>query len=106
MEASQLAVENTAKAVIAVARIPSWSHDPSSELLEIMDKLPKNKWKMIEELAKLVHELAPEHGLTTYGKPSEGLTPWEIYDERKALEALKKSRKALQLTRKILRGEN
>ena len=29
---SQLSVENSAKAVIAFFRVPSWSHDPSHEL--------------------------------------------------------------------------
>ena len=32
---SQLAVENATKAVIAVYRVPSWSHDPSPELKEL-----------------------------------------------------------------------
>ncbi|MCC6065763.1 MAG: HEPN domain-containing protein, partial [Thermofilum sp.] len=32
---SQLAAENAAKAVVAVYRVPSWSHDPSHELREV-----------------------------------------------------------------------
>jgi len=37
---SQLAVENAAKAVVAVYRVPSWSHDPSHELREVTALLP------------------------------------------------------------------
>jgi len=39
---SQLCVENAAKAVIAVYRVPSWSHDPSSELREVAQQLPED----------------------------------------------------------------
>lgn len=34
---SQLSAENSAKAIIALFRIPSWSHDPSHELRQILD---------------------------------------------------------------------
>lgn len=37
VQASQLTVEDAAKAVIAYFMIPSWSHDPSDELLKICD---------------------------------------------------------------------
>jgi len=35
---SQLAVENAAKAVISAYRIPSWSHDPSHELRDLIEQ--------------------------------------------------------------------
>lgn len=39
---SQLCVENAAKAVIAFFRIPSWSHDPSQELRELLEQIPED----------------------------------------------------------------
>ncbi|MEM3651016.1 MAG: HEPN domain-containing protein [Candidatus Jordarchaeaceae archaeon] len=66
---SQLSTENSAEGVIALFSIPSWSHDPSHELLEVLHMLPENMRKLAEELAKIVRQLAPEHGRTTYGEP-------------------------------------
>lgn len=97
VEASQLSVENATKAVIALKRLPSWSHDPSDELLEVSKELSEDKKVLAEELAKITHTLAPEHGIATYGKPTEGLTPWEIYDKQKAYEVLEKARRAKEL---------
>jgi HEPN domain-containing protein len=101
-EASQLSAENAAKAVIALKRLPSWSHDPSGELLEVAEELPEEKRAMARELAEIAHELAPEHGTATYGRPVEGLTPWDIYDKERALEMLRKARRAVELARQIL----
>jgi HEPN domain-containing protein len=101
-EASQLSAENAAKAVIALKRLPSWSHDPSGELLEVAEELPEEKRAMARELAEIAHELAPEHGIATYGRPVEGLTPWDIYDKERALEMLRKARRAVELARQIL----
>jgi len=103
VEASQLSVENAAKAVIALRRIPSWSHDPSDELMEVAEELPMELRGLAEELALLAHELAPEHGLATYGRLTEGLTPWDLYDEARACEALRKARRAHELMKQILR---
>lgn len=103
VEASQLSAENAAKAVIALYRIPSWSHDPSDELLEVAQELPKELKGRAEELAELAHQLAPEHGLTSYGRPEEGLTPWEIYDEEGASSALEKAERTHRLLREILK---
>ena len=105
VEASQLSVENAAKAVVALKRLPSWSHDPSEELLEVAKELPEDKRAFVEELASIAHTLAPEHGITTYGRPTEGLTPWEVYDKQKAYEALEKARKAKKLMEAIINIE-
>lgn len=103
VEASQLSAENAAKAIVALKRIPSWSHDPFDELLEVALELPDNKNILAKELANLAHELAPEHGITTYGKPAEGIMPWEIYDKTKAQEAFNKAKRANELMNLILR---
>nr|MDO8082204.1 HEPN domain-containing protein [Candidatus Freyarchaeota archaeon] len=74
---SQQAVENSAKAVISCFRIPSWSHDPSSELSEVIEdkrdkieeKIGANTFRDINTLALYSHNLAPEHGRMSYGDP-------------------------------------
>jgi len=89
---SQLAAENAAKAIIAVYRIPSWSHDPSNELRELLSNMSMNIRSFVEELAEITESLAPEYGRATYGEPLQGLTPWEIYDRDYAGKVLEKAR--------------
>jgi HEPN domain-containing protein len=101
---SQLAAENAAKAVVAVYRVPSWTHDPSHELRELVDQMPQALRPPAEELAKVAELLAPERGRATYGEPARGLTPWEIYGGEDAEEALERARRALELMMVILRG--
>jgi HEPN domain-containing protein len=100
---SQLAAENAAKAVIAVYRIPSWSHDPSHELREVADQVPETLRPLIEELADIAGTLAPEHGRATYGEPTRGLTPWDIYGRGDAERAVNYARRAVELMRTVLR---
>ena len=101
---SQLSAENAAKAVIAVFRVPSWSHDPSPELRELRHRVPEAVRGLMEELADITEELAPEHGRATYGEPTRALTPWDIYDEGDAKRALKRARRALANARAVLRA--
>ncbi len=98
---SQLTVENAAKAVISIFKLPSWSHDPSSEIKDVLKEyameISKKNSKLIDmlsELAETSHLLAPEHGRATYGEPEKRLTPEDIYvlkDAEKTLEEAKKS---------------
>ena len=101
--ASQLAAENAAKAVIAVYRIPSWSHDPSHELREVAEQMPPGAKALAEELASIAELLAPEHGRATYGEPTRGLTPWEMYGREDAEKALQRARRAVELANAILK---
>ena len=100
---SQLCAENAAKAVIALYRIPSWSRDPSHELLEIIQHLKPELSELAKELAEIARRLAPEHGRATYGELTRGLTPWDIYGEEDALEALTMARRAWKLMKIILK---
>ena len=102
--AAQLSAENAAKAIIAVYRIPSWSHDPSGELEDIMANLPGDLANLVGELAVMVRRLAPEHGRSTYGEPERGLTPWEIYSRGDAEAALGMARRAVEIMRAVLRA--
>jgi len=100
---AQLSVENAAKAIIAVYMIPSWSHDPSLELKKILKKLPKDLRKKVNRIGEIAHELAPEHGRTTYGEPLKGLTPWEIYDEKISKRILNEAKEAIKLMKEVLK---
>ncbi|MFP3160577.1 MAG: HEPN domain-containing protein [Vulcanisaeta sp.] len=100
---AQLSAENAAKAVIAVYRVPSWSHDPSGELQELVDRMPRELADLVIELANIAKRLAPEHGRSTYGEPSMGLTPWDIYTQGDAENALGMAKRAIEIMKAILR---
>ncbi|MEM0471744.1 MAG: HEPN domain-containing protein [Sulfolobales archaeon] len=102
VSASQLAVENFAKTIIAVFEIPTWSHDPSGQLNRLIERLPAGARSEARELATLARELAPEHGRSSYGEPSAGLLPSDIYKEEHALDALEKCRRAKVMTERII----
>jgi len=53
-----------------------------------MKRFPSDLKENLKELANLARELAPEHGRSTYGEPSAGLTPSDIYKENHALNAV------------------
>lgn len=99
---SQLAVENFAKAVVAAFEVPTWSHDPSGQLEGVASRAPPHLASRMAELARMARELAPEHGRATYGEPSRGLTPGDIYKRKHAEEALEMARRAKGLAEEIL----
>ncbi len=104
--ASQLSVENAVKAVIATKRIPSWAHDPSNELLELMEYFSPYLKEKIKELALIARETAPVHSESTYGKPLEGLTPWDIFTKKRTKAILENAGKAVKLMEEILSRTN
>jgi len=104
VSSAQLAVENFAKAVIAVFEVPTWSHDPSSQLLRLLSKAPSHLSSRLAELATLASEVAPEHGRAAYGEPSRGLTPADIYRKEHAADMLSKARRAKALAEEVLSG--
>ncbi len=48
-----LAVENFAKAIIAIYQVPTWSHDPSNQLMGIINQLPGEVRELVIELARM-----------------------------------------------------
>ena len=99
---AQLCAENAAKAVIALFRIPSWTHDPSEELNHVASLLPEEARQYVARLAEISHRLAPEHSRTVYGEPTRRLSPWKLYSKSDAEEALKMAEEAVKLMEHIL----
>ncbi len=91
---AQLAVENFAKAVVALYEVPTWSHDPSNQLLRLLSRIPECLAGEVRELALIARDVAPEHGRSTYGEPGEGLMPDDVYTEAHARELAAKARRA------------
>ncbi len=104
VQASQLAAENAAKAIIACFFMPSWTHDPSEELKEACKLLPEEFKEEICKLIDIVQKLAPEHGRASYGVPEEGVPPSSLYNEEKAKNALKMACEAVNIARSVLKN--
>ena len=102
----QLAVENFAKAVVSIFEVPTWSHDPSNQLNGLIERLPRDVVEDAKKLAVSAREMAAEHGRSSYGEPSAGLTPSDIYREYHASDALGKAKKAGTIADKVLEGSN
>jgi len=100
---SQLSIENFAKALISMYEVPTWSHDPSNQLLTLLNQLPEDLRSIVRELAIISHEVAVEHARSTYGEPSSGLTPGMLYDRDYASALLNKARRARDIVNTVLR---
>ena len=74
--------------------VPTWSHDPSNQLLTLLSQLPEDLRSIVRELALMSREVAVEHARSTYGEPSSGLTPGMLYDRDYASALLDKARRA------------
>lgn len=91
VSSAQLAVENSAKAVLALVGPLSKSHDLSSMLLDAAEDLglDQQALRQLERLAECARLLGlREHILADYGDELAYRTPWEIYDEGRGKAAL------------------
>lgn len=62
---------------------------------------------LVERLAELTELLGFDvHIQTDYGDESEGLTPWELFDEEDAHKALEIATEAFQLATRIIQTNN
>ena len=100
---SQLSIENFAKALISMYEVPTWSHDPSNQLLTLLSQLPEDLRSIVRELALMSREVTVEHARSTYGEPSSGLTPGMLYDRDYASALLNKARRARDIVNTVLR---
>jgi len=107
---AQLSVENSAKAIVSCFRVPSWSHDPSEELDDILTTNREALVKLfgesylekVNEASEAAATLAPERGKATYGDVISHTPPWEIYDRGKAEEALALARKTFEIAKNFV----
>lgn len=106
IERSQLCVEKCAKAIISCFVEPEWTHDPSAELLKVVEKhkdeiSKRDMLKKLKGLSEDTKTIAPWHVWSTYGKTEinkEGsrhfITTDEICTEEVACWALELAKRA------------
>lgn len=104
MDNAQLAVENAAKAVLALMGPVGRTHKPASLLRQALQggTLTLSDPKKATRLAELAELLGFDvHVQTDYGDEMGGRTPWELFDETDAKQALKMAEEAVNLAHAI-----
>ena len=86
IQLSQVCIEQSAKAVIACFAIPEWEHDPSKQLLSllelhkttIIEKCGEELFNRLNQLSEDSHNAAPWHEYSVYGKYDKATKRWII----------------------------
>lgn len=106
MDNAQLTVENAAKSVLSLVGPVGRTHNPAHLLRQLaaakpLPHLPAEKVTRLAEIAEL---LGPDvHIQTDYGDETEALTPWELFGESEAQQALSLAEEAAALLQAIVR---
>ena len=101
---SQLAIENSAKAIIACFVPVTLTHDPASQLARLLEAQT-----MPGEIAAKAKKIIPiaarfggkEHGLFSYGDTKRFRDPWSLVTQAKANEAIEGARRCLAIAEEI-----
>lgn len=102
---AQLAVENAAKAVLSLVAPVGKTHNPAPQLRENLSKglFPAGIAERIERLAECADALGFDvHIQTDYGDETGGLTPWDLFGDDDAREALRLAEDAVALAEKVI----
>jgi HEPN domain-containing protein len=102
---AQLAVENAVKAVLARHGPVSKTHDVSGPLADLqqtegLNATVKEKLRRLQDLSEqLSYE---EHIRSDYGEEATFKTPWELFDQHDAQQAIQVAQQTLTLAKDIL----
>lgn len=104
VDSSQLAVENAGKAVLALFGPVGRIHSPATQLRRLIGegRLETDVSELLNRLAELTELLGSDiHIQTDYGDEAGGRTPWELFGESDARQALTIAVEAVDLAEEI-----
>jgi HEPN domain-containing protein len=103
---AQLAVENSAKAVLSLVAPIGKTHNPAPQLRETLSKghFSAEISEKVERLAECAEQLGFDvHIQTDYGDETGRLTPWDLFDEKDAHQAQSLAQESVDLADTIIR---
>lgn len=104
---AQLSVENATKAVLALLGPVGRTHNPAVLLRQALDQgaFAEENSERVQQLAEQAELLGPAiHIQTDYGDEPGGRSPWELFGEDDARQALATAERAAQLAEEITQG--
>lgn len=104
---SQLCVENAAKAVLALLGPVGRTHNPALLLRQALQegRFAVEEIHAVTALAESAEMLGPDiHIQTDYGDEAGGYTPWELFGEEDAHQALQMAEKSFSLAERLIHG--
>ena len=106
VEHCQLSVENAAKAALALIGPVPRTHDPATTLHRALgqNRFPEAARAGVERLAALAGQLGADvHIAISYGDEDALQSPWDLIEERDALEAMEFADDACRLAEQLMR---
>lgn len=106
VDGSQIAVENAGKVALALFGRIGRTHNPATQIRRLIGegRLDAGFSEGLERLAELAELLGPDvHVQTDYGDEVEGRTPWELFDETDARQALAMAEEPVSLAARLIR---
>ena len=103
---AQLTVENAAKSVLALAGPVGRTHNPALLLRRLLNDgiFAGKDGELVQHLAEHAEMLGADiHVQTDYGDEMGGRTPWELFDEEDARQALTRAEEAVSLAQTVAR---
>ena len=102
---AQLTVENAAKSILALSGPVGRTHNPGPWLRQIVEskrfpQLPTNPIMRLAELAELLG--TDIHMQTDYGDEGQTLTPWELFNEPEAKQAVALAEEAMAIVESLV----
>lgn len=105
----QLAIEHAAKAVLAMIGPVGRTHQPAVPLQQALQdgKFTQTSHEQVQRLAELARLMGRDvHVQTDYGNEAELRTPWDLFDQADAQQALAMAEEAVTLAQTIIRGSS
>ncbi|MBA3472009.1 MAG: HEPN domain-containing protein [Rubrobacter sp.] len=106
VDSAQLSVENAGKTVLALFGLVGRTHNPATQIRRLVGegRFDATLSEPLERLAELAELLGPDiHIQTDYGDEAGGRTPWELFDEEDARQALAIAGEAVTLADQLVR---
>lgn len=104
---SQLCIELCCKTIIAFFEEPKWTHNPTSQLLQILNNLNLDKEELenLHFLANKADEVANWHGWSTYGREIQAgkwISATQLCTKEVAEELYQIAKTGFNITKKFL----